>query len=968
MNLCPYKIRIARYSILSLLLLSYRTILRANQVDTTRLRHEFHVAVSFNEQKDLQRASRAATTLLQQLEKMEEPVVDLKIGAYNILGDCALESGQYQKALENYHHSEAIIQNKGLDHSLLNAEVLHKLGNYHRETKDFSIARNYLVRALNIRKLLLGEWNLEVADTYINLGHCLNYIGDFEKALEFHRQALAIRLDLSPNNQSKIAQCYNNIGLSLGDHQKYEEALQAYQKALDYYIAYHGREQHPDVADVFLNLGNTYGDLGQLETFIRYQQKALAIWLKAYGGNHPSIALAYNNLANAYYELEDDRKAFELFQKALAMRIDLYGAIHPDVAQVHFNIGLCFLSMQDWTEAMNAFEKCQSALHYQPAQKAGFKEVNDPVLLLHLLNTMPTIPINRYQDGQNLSHLLQASSYLEQADQLIDFLRINYRGTDSKLILASTASGIYDLAIEISLFLALQTKDEQYRKQAFQFSEKSKGLLLLEALQKTDAESFAGIPPDLIRSIKQLENKIAALEKEKHLRLQKGLVEEASDSDGIDNLLFQNKQQLTGLISSLEADYPQYYNLRYATSIIPINWLQTKILDKDQTIVEYFVGSNYLHIFVVNQNEFESKSIQIPSDLFSTLKAFDSSARGYPFVSSRNFAKLLEQYTQTGHRLYQYLIDPIKEHLREEVIIIPDGVLGFLSFDMILSSVPTNLFSLRDYPFLLRDHTISYNYSTRLYQEMKDRKSVKGLKPYIGFAPEFGKTNTMGLAKLKYSLQEVDVALQTMKGQVLKHKEATKANFLELQKQYSVLHLATHGKANTTFADYSFLAFSETEQTKGDDALLYVREIYNLATNADLVVLSACETGTGELLEGEGIASIARSFSYAGAGSLIASHWSVDDEATSKLMQLFFKNIRRGFAKDRALQQAKLEFLQRGDPQHAHPFYWAAFIPIGNMDQIAGWSALRLLDYPICIGLLLLIIALLFAGLLYLSR
>ena len=148
---------------------------------------------------------------------------------------------------------------------------------------------------------------------------------------------------------------------------------------------------------------------------------------------------------------------------------------------------------------------------------------------------------------------------------------------------------------------------------------------------------------------------------------------------------------------------------------------------------------------------------------------------------------------------------------------------------------------------------------------------------------------------------------------------------------YSVIHLSTHGKADDRVGDYSFLAFTEIPDSL-ENEYLYVRDLYNLRLNADMVVLSACETGIGELQRGEGILSLARGFTYAGAKSIINSLWSVNDQSTKFLMERFYTYLLEGLDKDAALRQAKLDYLASGE--NADPYFWAAFVPVGDMSPV----------------------------------
>ncbi|MEZ5043956.1 MAG: CHAT domain-containing tetratricopeptide repeat protein [Saprospiraceae bacterium] len=908
--------------------------LSAYVVDTSQIRTHYQKALLWNEEKKTAQAATMAQQALSELKEIKNPPLDLEVGLHNILGDCALEAGNYIDAIKRYESAKDLIEKKGSKDGLLMAEVLNKLGNYYREIKEFGKAEGYLREALGIRKNILGNWNLKIADSYVNLGHCMNYIGDFDKALDFHQQALAIRTDLLPSFHPKIAQCYNNIGLCLDDKKEYDQALKAYHQAIEGYTVSYGKD-HRDIADVYLNIGNIYGKLESIDTFIYYQTLALNIWLKTYEPDHPLIALAYNNLANAYDEQGNSEKAFQLFQKSLAIRISKYGEIHPDVAAIYFNMGLSYCWKENWSKAMETFQKCFRALNYKPGYLPTFQQVNDPILLLRLLQIVPEIPLHAYRESGEIGQLLEASSYFEQSDLLIDFLRTSYEAVGSKLMLANTAQDIYDTAIEITLALGELTNDKNYLRQAFQFSEKSKGILLLDALKKTEAGSFSGIPASTIAELKSIESDIGEMEKQRFLAWESKAEINNTLVDSLSNLIFQQKEALSKLIRNIEEKYPQYYNLRYATSTIPIDWLQENLLRPKQTIIEYFLGNNYLQIFVINKNDFNTKRIAITPEFRRALETINHSIRSFPYVSSTDLPKVIRQYASSANYLYTFLIAPIKTLIEETLIIIPDEELGFLSFETLLSSLPDSLSLFKTYPFLVKDYTISYNYSTGLFKEMVEHKNKKKLKPYLGFAPEFYDGNAKNLSNLKYNYEEVLGAKKSVGGQILFSHEATKSNFLQQQAVYKIIHLATHGKANNTAGDYSFLAFSENAEEQGDDALLYVREIYNLSTNAEMVVLSACETGTGELQKGEGIASIARSFSYAGAKSLIATQWSVDDKATSRLMHLFFDNIKRGLPKDLALRQAKLTFIETGSSKNIHPFFWASFIPIGNMEQLS---------------------------------
>ncbi len=919
------------YIAMFILLFACKGVL-AYQADTNLVRQQFEEAYQLNENKDFNQAAELANQALNTLKNSDQSSLFLEVGLIHILGDCALDKSDYAEAIRLYEQARSVLQNSSVKNNPLQVENFNKIGNYYREIKDFEQALEFLNQGLDLGLGSLGGQSIKVANLYNNIGICLDNIGDFDKALEYYRQALAIRSSQLTDPHPQIAQSHNNIGLCLLDKGEREEALQAFQKAVDIYSRHYGRD-HQDIADVYLNIGSVYFELQDEALFTEYN-KALDIYKRTLSDKHPSIALCYNNLANAYDGLNNFEKASELYQQALEIMTYNYGAVHPDVAMSHFNIGVSYFFAGKDQKAKDAYDQCLEALGYNNEGRASFDEVNDHQILLRLFKSMSDVEIESYNSTRDISRLDQAFDYYKDIDRLLDYLRNQYEASGSKLMLLDMAHDLYDFAIELGVVLHQLTNEEKYIRQAFQYSEKSKGILLLEALQKTEAEEFSGVPSNIIAEINDLERAIGDLEKQRFLAWQKASSQKDNQIEGLNDLIFEKKQLLSQQIAAVERNFPDYYNLRYETATLPVSEVQEKLLAPNQTILEYFLGGESLHIFVINKDDFRVVSLGLDTIFFNALDNYNISIRNFSSASSAELNQNLEKYVSSSYALYQFLIKPVENLLAERLLIIPDEELGFISFGALLSDYPEQANGLKTHPYLIRDYSISYNYSIRLFKEMIERTGRKGLQPYLGLAPEFEKGNENGLYPLKFNGQEIQGITKLVGGKGIYDAEASKSRFLELQSRYKIVHLATHGKANSASGDYSFLAFSETPEAKGEEALLYVREIYNMATNAEMVMLSACETSVGELLKGEGIASIARSFSYAGAQSLMATQWSVDDKATHDLVQLFFEKIKQGLSKDKAMQAAMLDFLDTNGLAKAHPYFWASFVPIGNMEDL----------------------------------
>jgi len=201
---------------------------------------------------------------------------------------------------------------------------------------------------------------------------------------------------------------------------------------------------------------------------------------------------------------------------------------------------------------------------------------------------------------------------------------------------------------------------------------------------------------------------------------------------------------------------------------------------------------------------------------------------------------------------------------------------------------------------------------------------------------QFSTVRNSGHSSLPNSNEELKaMAKYTENGEYYLGKQATEGHFKKLSKQnqYDVIHISTHGILNSNPL-YSNLDFNSSLSIGDEDNKLHVYELYNLPLSARLVVLSACSTGEGQYTPGEGVMSIGRAFMYAGSPSIVMSLWEVNDRSTSHLMEYFYKALNEGYTKDRALQKAKLQYLETICNWATHPFYWSAFVTMGNSQAI----------------------------------
>ena len=325
--------------------------------------------------------------------------------------------------------------------------------------------------------------------------------------------------------------------------------------------------------------------------------------------------------------------------------------------------------------------------------------------------------------------------------------------------------------------------------------------------------------------------------------------------------------------------------------------------------------------------------------------------------------RLFEDYARQSHTLFKILVEPILSNLSTDpalsrLIIVPDGVLGYLPFEALTTKKPiagTSDFSRL--PYFIHQWKTAYAYSATLWVEnfknLQNReKRMDYTKPFAGFAPEYA-VDSLAIASLDtasyqpaallvrngslplaHTQQEVNSIATLLDGDVFLAQEATKKMFREKASEYQVLHLAMHAVTNDKNPLFSRLLFNQDTDTTENDHMSAM-ELYNLDIAARLAVLSACETGYGTIARGEGVMSLSRAFAYAGCPSLVMSLWKVPDQATSKIMIDFYTILKKNKTIDVSLREAKLQYLfSTGNPYYSHPFFWAGFVPVGDMEPL----------------------------------
>ncbi len=747
-----------------------------------------------------------------------------------------------------------------------------------------------------------------------------------------------------------VAAGYNNVGIVYSEMGKLKKAIDYLEKALEIKQKVLGKE-HPDIAIGYQNIGAIYYDLGNYEQAIAYYKQSESLHLKRFPDGHPELANVYANIGQAYMQKEEYRKALNYYQKDLDINEDLLDSGHPFIGDTYTKIGETYSHINNFEMALTFYSRAIDI--YAPdfsqegsPQAIPVENIIYPAKLLETLRLKAEVfrkKATQTGEQQPLEKSLQ--TYI-QSVRLVNELQHSYSREGSKFLLRERTAGMYRKAFETAYQLYQETEDTTYKEYAFYFASQSQNQILMEQLQKEEAESFAYIPDSLINREKKMRSQLTQIQQELT-----GLAENPQQSDStkrfsLQDSLFHLRNKLDNHIQSLESSYPRYYRLKYNPVVVRASDLQQEFLSDRQTIIRYFFGQDALFALIVTDNSFHIR--KLPAD------SLEQKIKNYRAAITETSSP--QAFSEKSHALYTHLLQPVENLIQgDQLLIIPDGILHYLPFESLVSRKTGNSknAAFHNLPYLLKQFAVSYIPSAgylRLYRQFKSSKSQK---QFLGFAPGFSSVSSSEeeryphfdrpLSSLPLSRQEVQEISSLMNNSngfwsflnsgndktiTFVGSTATEESFKKQTLQdFRYIHLATHAYISEESPGQSGILFADSENRQ-EDGTLYASEIYNLSLNAKLVVLSACKTGIGQIAEGEGIMSLSRAFQYAGAQNLLVSLWNVDDRATARLMTTFYEQHLENSSISSSMQTAKETIIT--EKRYAHPKYWAPFIFIGQ--------------------------------------
>ena len=865
------------------------------------------------------------------------------ITAYSGLGISYETIGEYSNAREIYD-----IVLKINEDPLQEAKILNNVGVLQYYLANYDSISYFLRLAARIYEENLDSEHPLLTSTYNNIGNSFLLQNNYRKGIEYYEKCLKIRLKQN-NNLRSIANLYSNLGRAYSTIGRRYKGLEYRKKALELALA-QSEVNSAQIASFYSGIANQELDWeGDLDLAELYLNKALEIQERIFKELSYEIGSTIESLGYTAQLKKDYHRARSYYQQALK----IYNRLnHRRTSSVYFKLGQTYAGQSDYDSAIHYYKKTidyhkndtinhnwwigyvglteafvqlnnlDSAWYFAnqvfvgttvPQYESGIIfgiTLGIVELKLEILSKMSKAELNR-DGGQKILQLIAESiRIIEDNRKSIDNLKV-----------ASFSNNIH----RISEYAFLPNNHDF----TFNKIQISKSFILKTAVSKqnyyaqSDIDSLIDIETSFLSKLSRLKSKKIGLDK-------------PSDIQEIERQIFDLNRQYDLLIEYVRKNYPDYHNLRYNAYAASIEEVQN-FLNKNETLVEYFEGNSTLYAFVIDKNQYEVVSWPKPKDYDELLAEFKE------VIVQPN----LSQYTLVGHQLYSALYAPIDSLINtEQVIIVPDGQLWGVNFDLLLTQASESQ-SYQQLPYLLREHTLSYAYSaTLLLQEANRKREYNPTQQLLAFS--FGLEdstitdgNQMPLRTLRSagddlpgSRQEIRSISELVDGEYYFGTFASEANFKKSAQDYKILHLAVHGETDDIDPDNSKLYFTPNQEDSIEDNYLHAFELYNMRLNADLAVLSACNTGTGKIVRGEGILSLGRAFTYAGAKSLLLSQWDVADVAAPEIMEGFYTYLKKGYTKSKALKRAKLDYLESASDITSAPFYWGSFYILGDDSAI----------------------------------
>jgi CHAT domain-containing protein/Tfp pilus assembly protein PilF len=863
------------------------------------------------------------------------------------LGSLYHQAGQPRKGLQYFFQSLPVLQ--AAKDQRNEARTLSNIATIYEELGEPQLALEHYQRALTMRRQLNDKRG--VAVTLHNLASVYKNLGEAQKALDAEVEALSLVRD--SGETFFLAALRNTMGTLYEDLGQPSKALESYEQALQLART---ADNKASLAATLSNIGGYFARQGDATKSLAYQTQALQLMREAKDPRGEAITLI--KLGENYALLNDVAKALEYYLLALPLCRQIENRNWE--AHVLELIG----------KAQVASGKVQQSLAYYQQALRLTRTISQRT---GEASTLYAMAMAERQLGQ----FNEAQSHMESALDLIESLRNKVTREDLRASFWASKQDLYEFYIDLLMTRHKAEPGKGFDALALQAKERARARSLLDLLNEVTANIRQGIAPELLAKERQLQAQINAKET-RRLQL---LVSPKTEKQGMEltrelDVLLEEYRQLQTRIRTRS---PQYDALLQVPALKLPDIQQA--LDADTVLLEYFLSKDRSYVWAITATTATSVELPAGPNIASLVQ------RAYSLLTYRNQpnaqqtregrsggrtelyrlqqreAQADRDYENAALELSRLLLKPVAAHLnKKRLLIVADGALQYLPFAALSHPKASGAFTP-----LIAEHEVvslpSFSSLLSLRRTRTERLSPPGLVAVIAdpvfaledarFAEALAANTARPLAssilaraaretgirfeRLKFTKQEAE-AIERITARTAKGKNFVAMGFAASRdtieqtdlSQYRIVHFATHGLLNSQHPELSGLVFSlYDERGQEREGFLRLHDVFNLKLNADLVVLSGCQTAMGKEVRGEGLIGLTRGFLYAGSSRVMASLWSVQDKATAGLMRRFYARLLdEAKPASEALRLAQKEMWNNG--QGAPPYFWAAFTLQGD--------------------------------------
>ncbi|CAM4081142.1 CHAT domain-containing tetratricopeptide repeat protein [Zobellia roscoffensis] len=753
------------------------------------------------------------------------------------------------------------------------------------------------------------------------LGMLYFQMGDFYKALTYLNQAILFYEKLPEQEYTlieihlDIATIYSEMGIK-----EHSSKIKNHLQLADSLLQKSGIDDFYLTDDINHTEGDRLLETGQYSEAIIYHMEVLKDSANLYSYD---INLVLNSLAKSHIQLKEFSTAANYLSKA-----ELY---NPDNSRTYEIRGDLYHAQNDFKNALLNYQK---AIVWTTNKNNKIDSRNQPTsedlelstTKLYLLNHLVAKAncwLNYYKYDNNTKHLDYSLTTFSLADKLVDIIRSESTENKSKLFWREKGASLYTKAVEVC-YLLNKPQD------AFYFMERNKALLLLEDITAEQAKEITRLPKETIQREYELKQSIFLAES----KLKNSNAKSQGTLLNLKSVIYNHKNKYSSFKDSLSSVFPEYEKLSKKVSILPYPEFKKKYTSQDEVVLQYILNDEQGYALLTTGNDNQFFKLENVKELNQDIIQL------YGQLTNLTMDRAgLVAYNQLSNSVFSQLIP-------EDIYTKVKGKKLTIISDHILQQIPFEAFVVDNNPttrYLIEDVEVRYAYSMS-YLDAKSHISSSSRKDLYAIAPiQFA---SLGLPELVFSGSEIEEVQKIFPGNIALKDEATKSAFVNNFEDYRIVHLSTH--ADVGQSEDPWIAFNDDK--------MFLNEIYATKNQAEMVVLSACNTSIGELKKGEGAMSLARGFFHSGAKSVVSSLWSTYDKSSKELMTAFYKSLKEGSTKSAAMRNAKLDYIKKYRESAIAPAYWSALIVIGDNSPIDNQSNLLSFWPWVVLGVLLLVI------------